>query len=314
MYCVNILFEQTSDIPSCHKTDELHDKRHREILDLVIKVRKCDGLIDGVNPSSNRKKKTRKLSLPHGVVISDRNLELVDGKLEQWQASRRHKRITPDSDDEHEEQGLEKWNDSSTSDEDEPGHRKSSNAKFHTASGEKKIAKAERKRAKHQSEVEIMTEKDLQQLHLAIHPAQSLIAEQKRWDASQGLAQNPAIEENIAFNTHTYNYSLLRTTFHGKKAWRAKHFLCSKEEPQALMEKKAIVESVLQAMCPNSGLTRATKELRALNVKLREAICEDLVAVANEQAETMERMAGYWRYANRRTYNAMVRMNEIWDW
>lgn len=26
------------------------------------------------------------------------------------------------------------------------------------------------------------------------------------------------------------------------------------------------------------------------------------------------RMAGYWRYANRRTYNVMVRNNQLWDW
>ena len=41
---------------------------------------------------------------------------------------------------------------------------------------------------------------------------------------------------------------------------------------------------------------------------------EDLVALDNEQAETMQRMAGYWRYANRRTYNQMVKNNELWDW
>lgn len=28
----------------------------------------------------------------------------------------------------------------------------------------------------------------------------------------------------------------------------------------------------------------------------------------------MMRMAGYWRYVNRRTYNAMVRNNQLWDW
>lgn len=28
----------------------------------------------------------------------------------------------------------------------------------------------------------------------------------------------------------------------------------------------------------------------------------------------MMRMAGYWRYVNRRTYNAMVRHNQLWDW
>ena len=38
------------------------------------------------------------------------------------------------------------------------------------------------------------------------------------------------------------------------------------------------------------------------------------MAFKNDQVETMQRMAGYWRYANKRTYNEMVRNNEIWDW
>ena len=28
----------------------------------------------------------------------------------------------------------------------------------------------------------------------------------------------------------------------------------------------------------------------------------------------MQRMAGYWRYVNKRTYNAMIRTNKLWDW
>ncbi|KAL2354500.1 hypothetical protein BJ546DRAFT_62322 [Cryomyces antarcticus] len=43
-------------------------------------------------------------------------------------------------------------------------------------------------------------------------------------------------------------------------------------------------------------------------------ICDDLAQARNELAETMMRKAGYWRYVNRKTYNAMVANNEILDW
>ena len=48
--------------------------------------------------------------------------------------------------------------------------------------------------------------------------------------------------------------------------------------------------------------------------KLTAAIEGDITAFQNEQAETMARAAGYWRYVNKRTYNIMVRNNTIWDW
>jgi hypothetical protein len=57
-----------------------------------------------------------------------------------------------------------------------------------------------------------------------------------------------------------------------------------------------------------------SKKCKCLLDRLRQAIHVDLVSVENEDRETMMRKAGYWRYVNRRTYNAMVRNNQIWDW
>lgn len=206
---------------------------------------------------------------------------------------------------------MEEWNDSSTLGEDEPGNGSPYRADLNATSGEKKAAKAERKRAKQQAKVEIITEKDLQKLDYALHPNQSLAAEQKLQDASQGLAGNQTIESNITFNTHTHRHSNLHTGVHDKKTRKANHAPRNKKESKEL---KAIVDSALQIMGLDPKDNHATKERRALDAKVREAMYEDILAVANERSETMERTAGYWRYANRRTYNAMVRMNEIWDW
>lgn len=71
---------------------------------------------------------------------------------------------------------------------------------------------------------------------------------------------------------------------------------------------------ILKTLGIKTSIAKATKARKILDSKLRTAIVNDLIAVDNEQAETMERMAGYWRYANRRTYNQMVENNELWDW
>lgn len=72
--------------------------------------------------------------------------------------------------------------------------------------------------------------------------------------------------------------------------------------------------SILKKLGIRVNVAKAAKARKALDSKLRSAILNDLVASENEQAETMQRMAGYWRYVNKRTYNQMVENNELWDW
>ena len=175
-----------------------------------------------------------------------------------------------------------------------------------------KAAKADRKTAKHQAKMEVITGNDLDEVNNALHPDQAILAKRERQDTSQGLTHN-AIENNIVFNTHTFKYNSLRTDVHHKKV--AKANLPRRGTNLKIPEqRKAFVDPILQALGLNSNLTSATKDRKALDAKLRAAIYQDILAVTNEQAETMQRMAGYWRYVNRSTYNAMVRMNEIWDW
>ena len=219
----------------------------------------------------------------------------------------------PDRQENFEDQNLDKWNDSSTLDEDEIDQMRRTGTGLLKTPENGKVAKADRKTAKHQAKIEVITENDLRELSSALHPDQAILTQRKRQDASQGLAQN-AIENNIVFNTHTFKYYSLRTDVHNKKVIKANLPRRAKDLPDRPEQRKAFVDPVLQRLGLNSNLTRATKDRKALDVKLRVAIYNDILAITNEQAETMQRMAGYWRYVNRRTYNAMVRMNEIWDW
>ena len=238
----------------------------------------------------------------------------MDEQLEWWNDCTPDRGVTFDLYQNFEDQSFEQWNDSSTLDEDEPNQKRFHQADLIDIPDNRKVAKAERKRAKHQAGVKVITEKDLQELDHALHPGKGLIIEQKRLDTSQGLAQNKAIENNISFNTHMFRCYSLGTDVHDKKLMKANRPHRGKELVDIPEQKKALVDPVLQRLGLSPNITRATKECKALNFKLREAMYDDIVAVTNEQTETMQRMAGYWRYANRRTYNAMVRMNEIWDW
>lgn len=56
------------------------------------------------------------------------------------------------------------------------------------------------------------------------------------------------------------------------------------------------------------------KERKTLLLKVADAMIADVELVANEARETMRRSAGYWRFANRRTYNAMVQNNQAVNW
>lgn len=175
----------------------------------------------------------------------------------------------------------------------------------------RKAAKADRKFAKNQVRFDVITKEDLDRIQNALHPEFRLAAEEA--NQGQGLFDNSTIDQNIAFNTHTFKYSSLRQGVHAKK------ILKNNRPPRKIdgldpEQAEDILTPILKALGLETKLTKASRERRNLDTKLRSAVWGDLVAFENEQAETMERMAGYWRYVNKRTYNQMVENNELWDW
>ena len=79
-------------------------------------------------------------------------------------------------------------------------------------------------------------------------------------------------------------------------------------------EQEALIHAILQRLGIKPTSSTSTKERKSLLSRIIAAISADVICHENEQTETMQRMAGYWRYVNRRTYNAMVRTNMLWDW
>lgn len=60
--------------------------------------------------------------------------------------------------------------------------------------------------------------------------------------------------------------------------------------------------------------TQIKKDRKELLNKAAEAIYADIELVANEARETMKRCTSYWRFASKKTYNAMIRNNQLVNW
>ena len=172
----------------------------------------------------------------------------------------------------------------------------------------RKAAKAERKVAKHQVLFDVITQEELTKVEEVLHPQSDDQA--SAVPNGQGLADNQTIDENIVFNPNTFRWGKLRQRVHAKKIAKV-----NGGRPKSTPEQdNKILSPIFAQLGIRTNISKANRERKSLDTKLRAAILRDLAAFENDQVETMQRMAGYWRYANRKTYNAMVRNNELWDW
>ena len=270
---------------SCHKCIELHDKRHREIVTIIQTIQRLDA---GTNlESSPLRDKNRKNRRKNKDILDSQSCPINND---------------PDRD-------LD-WDDSSSSTlvQEEPEDGK----QLWNGEG-RRSARDTRKAARYQTRFQLITKEELDNVQQTLHPKISEAAERAdQVPNGQGLAENKIIDQNITFNTHTFKYSSLRQGIHDKKITKASEARFSNTKTPA--EESAILEPMLVALGVQSHIPKASKERKNLIAKLRATIISDIEALENEQAETMKRMAGYWRYVNRHTYNQMVRNNEIWDW
>ena len=203
---------------------------------------------------------------------------------------------------------MEWDNQSSTLNDEEPAQTKQQwNAE------DIRVAKNERKMAKNQVRFDIITKRDLEVVQDALHRRDKIVDGVDDFPKGQGLMDNPTIEANIAFNSNCFKFGSTRHTVHEKNMLKRANRAHKKEiEDDVQIDK--IISTVMTGLGVQTSTTKTTKELKRLHARLRTAITDDLKSFDNEQRETMERMAGYWRYANKRTYNQMVENNELWDW
>ena len=135
-----------------------------------------------------------------------------------------------------------------------------------------------------------------------------------------GLPFDATINANITFNTRTFRFSSLRADIHAKKIIKANgdpnRTPSSKTPatPTSSPQDSPLITAILHRLGIPAAPLHPHKDRKVQLALLRSHIATDLECVDNEDRETMMRMAGYWRYVNRRTYNAMVLNNQLWDW
>ncbi|KAL9588029.1 MAG: hypothetical protein Q9203_003148 [Teloschistes exilis] len=272
----------------CRKSAELHDKRHREIAKFILKIRKIDeetGMLSTL--STNRKKKTRKSDV------------LTDFSNSPTQVG-----VDEESD----------FADASTLNEDgsEPATPCTSNTKENFSP--RGPTKAERKRARQSRLIQIISPELMRSIGNALHPILHSM-EDVEGGAPEiqgaGLGQH-IIQDSIKFNSHSFRPGLMRQSVHAKKLLKA-NGIGRLPTPKSAQEDPEITLMLVQLDIATTSI-HATRERVNLVKQLRNAIRDDMEKVDNENRDTMTRMAGYWRYVNRKTYNYMVRNNHIWDW
>ncbi|MCJ1469621.1 hypothetical protein MMC07_008256 [Pseudocyphellaria aurata] len=278
---------------ACRKSLMLHIKRHREIASLAQDILHLDFAREGNSLFLDRKRKARK------------NDGLRFSKIENSFIS---------------ESGYsEGWEDTGSvcDDNDNRDGQISGSTESKECLEFKKTHKAARKMIRHQGRFQVTTAEELQWIQDALHPARDILSDKNGNLESNGLFNNATIDSNIAFNAHiaVNPHISQHSSFHSaKKKLEEKN--CSVSTPRSRTTfDDSEMSAILRRLCISTGAaSNHTKDRTSRLARLRDTIEKDLRCVENEDRETMARMAGYWRYVNRRTYNAMVRNNLLWDW
>ncbi|KAL8846805.1 MAG: hypothetical protein Q9221_008133 [Calogaya cf. arnoldii] len=273
---------------ACRKSAELHDKRHREIASLLLKIKNLDENDErmlGSVPNEKQKHRTR---------------DILD--IQYLQDSQSLERSGED----------DEWADSSTlNDEDQDTRRPGIlGMKENYAPG--RTRKAERKQARSSSLLQVVTPPLMNKIDALLHP-ESHTSEDKSdglGDVNDAALSHEIIQDNLAFNAGNFEAATMRQSIHAKRAMKSNGI-------GKISSKTPRNEAGMAALLGKLGfvpMTRPSKERAALVKQLKNAIRDDFDKIENENRDTMMRMAGYWRYVNRKTYNFMVRNNQIWDW
>ncbi|KAI4222949.1 MAG: hypothetical protein L6R36_005781 [Xanthoria steineri] len=283
---------RTNAMRRCRKSAELHDKRHRGIASLVLRIKSLDNDEAVLSSVPNGKPRHRKRDILELEYFQDSQAPERTGEKDEWADTS----TTPTLNDD----GLER--------------ERAGIPDIRENYAPRRMSKAIRKQARHSKLLRVVTPVLMEKIHATLHPeSQSLEDMSDRLgDGNDAALSQQIIDDNLSYNTACFKPASTRQSVHTKKLLKANGTakIWSKVPQNEGPEMAAILEQL--DIMPVS--TRPSKERVALLKHLRSSIRDDINKVENENRDTMMRMAGYWRYVNRKTYNFMVRNNQIWDW
>lgn len=178
---------------------------------------------------------------------------------------------------------------------------------------DKKSKKAEKRTEKSKSRVNIVSTEDVKKIADAIHPTTGGVLGTKcRSRQNSGdLVDNRIIMENVGFVSNTFEYYKSDARREYGAAKKVAKLKGTPQTPTTIIDETI---EIIKRLNIKTNVLSASKDRKNLLTKLREAIQNDITIMENEDRDTMIRKAGYFRYVNKRTYNTMVRNNQIWDW
>lgn len=277
----------------CRKSLELHNKRHRDIASLAAEVLRDDDANQMMlDPSKTKNKKA--IQSDSLLTFQSENLAVVASGEES-------------TDGEHKDSLAE----------DDVLAAPLFTGLVENNLESRKVAKAKRKTAKGRKNVQVITSERLEMIDEVLHP-QSYVSDDSINQTIQAINREgivPAsgnIPKNLALSTNCLKASVRNQIIRANKL--AKENKGRKRHLPQDAQENPLVATLLEKLGIKASLPHATKKRNDMVGKLQRLIQKDLITVDNEDRETMTRMAGYWRYVNRKTYNYMVRHYLLWDW
>ncbi|PPJ60702.1 hypothetical protein CBER1_03438 [Cercospora berteroae] len=166
-----------------------------------------------------------------------------------------------------------------------------------TPKATKKEKKAAKKVAKALERDKVVTTADIERVAELIHPEPEKEAVETV-DKAEGTPEDEDIKWNLSFNYSTFNTKSLR------------HGYIARDRTDQYEIPEDQVRSILEKMEVNTNVGGKEGELA---VELTKAIKSDLQCFHEERETTARSKAGFWRWANKKHYRALMDRGKEWD-
>ncbi|EFR02393.1 hypothetical protein MGYG_05389 [Nannizzia gypsea CBS 118893] len=278
MFCIG----NSHKCDPCRKSNDLHEKRHRDIAELVEKIHEFDR--DG----GRTVKFVRRIGGPDGPILTPRIPEMMLAKAAIMRSLGQTMSLkgTPSAKDRRAEKKAKKL--------------------------EKSVAKSIKRQVGRATVPGIVLASSVEQVNQAIHGISKLESSLSPEDADTFFVAS--IKRFQELEQEAQETAAIKRDAHGGREKSASPGKEKAEYGNVNKYELPMIKEILDALNIRINNGNADKDRKQLLTKLGEAIFADLELVSNEARETMRRSAGYWRFANRRTYNAMVRNSKIVNW
>ncbi|KAL2003225.1 hypothetical protein VTN02DRAFT_4632 [Thermoascus thermophilus] len=276
----------------CKNSNELHDKRHREIAVLVKKIQEIDEVEDAATTTSRTARKSSCNEDPtakKGQPEEDKeNVGINEG------SSETPSRLSGRS-------GLsERCSISSRPLLPSPEGSKAKQIRLQKlAARHAKVATKVLERQA-QANSRTVTAESLEEVDIAIHGHPMTLSTEDRE------------EFNASLRSEIQDFQRLQQDVADENAKHKPAKLVDQEKDS--LQSKYIVSIITSKLGVSPPIDEGSKERKILIGKLGYAIKADIETVANEAKETMKRQTAYWKYVNKKMYNNMARNNELVNW